>query len=435
MKSLLLLLLSIPLTTTSFFFSNPQLCLLRPPPLFFSKTIFMSKRKQCLSIVYQKETLSPKSPVYATAQVNWGSLIAGGQLVVSELLQQTPTLLVAKASWDNAPTMPPLCIKLKFPLSQHQHEIDMYQRLADASSLFVPIYCAFHQIMPNGEIWGGVCMKFVEDTVGHIMTRNLCMDLIPKDHIMQTRWLHVQQAYACSTTNTQEQEQGGGGIVVEISTAWDVETALFRACVQLLHQLHQKGWVHGDTHLSNFMLDLPTWRVYAIDPERSFPSTDAIQQFLDVQELFGHASGLLLSLQKPTQWDMQDVNAVLSKLHPELSPPSFDTDYFHFLPVCCCFVHEQQKARLQGCRQCNSEFNRQQAARYQTEGPLQWLKNSMDFQSLRSNITRTRTACRAEMQTLAAVLWKHLPALKAAFSAKNDPLLYHILSSSNVDSL
>jgi aminoglycoside phosphotransferase (APT) family kinase protein len=35
-----------------------------------------------------------------------------------------------------------------------------------------------------------------------------------------------------------------------------------------LQRMHAAGWVHGDTHLGNFMLDANTWRVVAIDVVR-----------------------------------------------------------------------------------------------------------------------------------------------------------------------
>jgi hypothetical protein len=174
----------------------------------------------------------------------------------------------------------------------------------------------------------------------------------------------------------------------------DLQTAVAAACLEALQRLHRAGWVHGDTHLGNFMLDVSSWRVHLIDFERAFACTLPQQAFLDVQELFGHLSGALVSHPYVHSWDMTEILPIVTALHPALpsatrhypdprafrllppSPPPEATArsaqrrrLFHLLPVCTCFVHSDRLQRLEGCDFCNSHFNRLNA-QYYFHGPL-----------------------------------------------------------------
>jgi hypothetical protein len=163
----------------------------------------------------------------------------------------------------------------------------------------------------------------------------------------------------------------------------DLHTAVAAACLEALQRLHRAGWVHGDTHLGNFLLDVGSWRVYLIDFERAFPCSLQRQAFLDVQELFGHMSGALVSYPYTHSWDMTEILPIVTRLHPALStatphypdPQAFRLlapsplpeahtrseqrrRLFHLLPVCTCFVHSDRRQRLEGCEFCTSHFNR-----------------------------------------------------------------------------
>ena len=98
---------------------------------------------------------------------------------------------------------------------------------------------------------------------------------------------------------------GSGGVPVPFKSTQSLQLSVSLAALQLLRALHKEGWVHGDSHLGNFVYC--DGNVYAIDFERSFPSSDAIQHLLDIQELFGHISGILLDAQLHHQWDMLDI--------------------------------------------------------------------------------------------------------------------------------
>ena len=86
---------------------------------------------------------------------------------------------------------------------------------------------------------------------------------------------------------------GSGGVPVLFKSTQSLQLSVSLAALQLLRALHKEGWAHGDSHLGNFVYC--DGNVYAIDFERSFPSSDAIQHLLDIQELFGHISGIMLA--------------------------------------------------------------------------------------------------------------------------------------------
>ena len=98
-----------------------------------------------------------------------------------------------------------------------------------------------------------------------------------------------------SSTTVIENNAANRGVPVRFAPGRTLQTAAIGACMDLLQRMHAAGWVHGDTHLGNFMLDSTTWRIVAIDVERAFESRCPRQHLLDLQELFGHASGLLVA--------------------------------------------------------------------------------------------------------------------------------------------
>ena len=281
-----------------------------------------------------------------------------------------------------------LCIKLRYPFSSHEKEASKYVEMLsiplisdeteNGAAMYFPEVYAFIKVpMINGEIWGGICMKLM----GQPLVDILFVDAIPKRQAENVKnlaklsaefWkvpLHIANSY-----EENEEDKKLGGVRVKRMEKRGIQTSLTVACLELLHRMHMCGWVHGDSHLGNFVLDSTTWRVYAIDMERSFSSMDAVQQMLDIQELFGHACGLIVSYTSGNHWDMDDIWGVATKLHPLLRSMSKnkcllqDTSVLHMLPICTCFVEEDEEDKVAGCICCRSKKNVQTANFFKNHG-------------------------------------------------------------------
>jgi hypothetical protein len=213
-------------------------------------------------------------------------------------------------------------------------------------------------------------------------------------------------------TTQRDELQHNGIALPELSSLQTFETTVLSACCQLLNQLHQRGWVHGDTHLGNFLLCPKTRRVFLIDPERAFASTNPVQCLLDVQELLGHASGLLVSPYDKKLWDMSDVGGVASRM---LSTS-------HYLPVCTCFVHANVAMRMRGCSVCRSGTNAHRAALY-LASPATPLEHD-SYMELLALMRTHRQACRMEIQTFILRLKPSLPRVLQRPS--NNPCTHHL---------
>ena len=304
----------------------------------------------------------------------------------SALMTKPGNLFIAKARHS-------LCVKLRSSLAKHQHELDTYLAMPDdIRAAFVPLLFAF-EVELGGNTWAGLCMPFIQ----HPLCRLLSVS--PKRSAPAT----LRRLATNPTIKRHQQHdaiQHNGIALLPSPPPETFETAVLDACCQLLNRLHQRGWVHGDTHLGNFLLCPKTWRVFLIDPERAFASTNPVQCLLDVQELIGHASGLLVSPYDKKLWDMSDVWGVASKvLHPLQS----------YLPVCTCFVHANTAIRKRGCSVCRSPFNTHQAALY-----LAAATPSLDHDSyveLLALITKHRQTCRMDMQTFVLRLKPSLPRI------------------------
>lgn len=108
----------------------------------------------------------------------------------------------------------------------------------------------------------------------------------------------------------------GGGVPIRFKKNQSIHLSLSVAVLQLLRLLHAEGWVHGDSHLGNFIY-CDDGRMYAIDFERSFRTRDTVQHLLDIQEAFGHISGIMINIHNQNEWDMRD----LPGIHFHRSPP------------------------------------------------------------------------------------------------------------------
>jgi tRNA A-37 threonylcarbamoyl transferase component Bud32 len=78
----------------------------------------------------------------------------------------------------------------------------------------------------------------------------------------------LEALYQSERPHHDRKRQNHKGVLVCYDINRTLQTAVIAACIELLQRMHAAGWVHGDTHLGNFMLDANTWRVVAIDVVR-----------------------------------------------------------------------------------------------------------------------------------------------------------------------
>jgi hypothetical protein len=288
------------------------------------------------------------------------------------------------------------CMKLRYPFSAHDKESSKYVEMLNvtgndggnvnndganirATRYFPEVFAFIKVRLLNGELWGGICMKLMGQPIVDI----LYVDSIPKRKDQNVKnlaklaaefWKVPLVVHDSKSSSEDEEDKKRGGVRVKRMEKRGIQTSLTVACLELLHKLHMCGWVHGDSHLGNFVLDPATWRVYLIDMERSFASTDAVQHMLDIQECFGHACGLIVSYSSGQNWDMDDIWGVAAKLHPLLRSSSKkkrllqDTSVMHMLPVCNCFAEEDEEDKLHGCICCRSKKNIQTANFFKMNG-------------------------------------------------------------------
>ena len=310
------------------------------------------------------------------------------------LLMRSP-LLVARLQDD-------LCVKMRTPPEAIYHELERYESMPPpVQSAFVPLLCVF-EVELGGKKWAGICMPFVAHTMCHVLASGkmpINLDALVSRFV---------EAPPCPDAHF--------GLPLPpdaqpCTTQAHLEVRLLRACFGLLLLLHQNGWVHGDTHLGNFLLDSKTWRVCLIDAGRSFPTHDAVQHFLDVQELFAHATGMIVSLQDRVSWDLTDIAAVASKMHPCLTNQG--TPFNNFMPVCSCFVQEKRECRERGCSMCRSALNVSQANAYSNRA-LTWLRKTDHggFTALTFQIQCCRQDVSKEVQRLIYLLAPSIPFLQ-----------------------
>ncbi len=252
-------------------------------------------------------------------------------------------------------------LKVRQPAADFQVEgTNMLRMLEnDTVAALIPVVHAFLKFDYDGRTWGGMC-------TGHY---DWCVNSI----VYPGPNAKLQAAYARDMPSTAavENNQKNRGVPVRFAEGRTLQTAVFAACMELLQRMHSAGWVHGDTHLGNFMLDSERWRVVGIDVERSFESMCPRQHLLDMQELFGHATGLLVSHPCTNLWDMRDVLGVMVRIHPGaqrkrckrgLDDAAYDA--LRLLPMCLCFTCDKVSDRIEGCYKCNTCFFNDIVAHY-----------------------------------------------------------------------
>jgi len=320
-----------------------------------------------------------------------------------------------------------MCVKLRYPLEAHEVEASMLCAYAEEEGgsvrhLLPQLYALIEvKMSPHGPKWGGICMEYVPFSVGILMfpgecaKSNQCVQIVSRAYYSHCCRLQLKPAKKKDTQEKQQPKKEG----VYLQDGDDLETALLTGCMQLLHKLHMLGIVHGDTHLGNFMLDISTCRLYCIDLERSFKTTDPAHQLTDMQELFGHATKLLVSPKRHGIWDMVDVPGVLSLLHPFILSEK-DTrkekeveDAMLFLPVCTCFTHEDISARKDGCHMCKSPFFKRVTECYQ-HNPQKYISavQLASLDKLRDDIHKARRGVRRDLRQIGRDLRSALPLIK-----------------------
>jgi hypothetical protein len=376
-------------------------------------------------------------------------------------------------------------VKLRRCLDTFRSEMQAMRALRRAPHLrarhLLPApHAFFHVRMLDGTTWGGICMDYIDHTVYRLLYPGTNPDT--QRHVQQVerqfkaealrqrkRGLpppppplpqqHTEKKEEDNDDNDNGEEEGAAGVALippqGLAPHVDLATAIVAACMEALQRMHSAGWAHGDTHLGNFMIDLRKWRIYLIDLELSFQSTDPRQHLLDIQELWGHATGLLTTAVKgKEQWDMVDILGVATLLHPccysgsgshgeeeeeeEAAPPAFklterrrlagtkrcrrsleaemddDDDggvglLLCLLPLCTCFVPTGGPPladRKAGCALCVSPTARRAAQAYQTAPPARCVDvlrhggPTTSLPALSGRIQRVRSSVRAQVAHL-----------------------------------
>lgn len=206
---------------------------------------------------------------------------------------------------------PGLCLKLIASKRVFTNERLAYEQLkGDALRLFLPLlfFCRVSRLRASARPWRGYCMRQGQFSMRDILYRSPRHSEAEHEAILKK--LLVDRDRAASTTPQQEQHLASecGGMAVPFKSTQTVQLSLCLTVLRLLRALHQAGWVHGDSHLGNFVY--ADGRLYAIDFERSFGSLDPLQHFLDIQEAFGHMSAILVHPERMYEWDMKDIPGI-----------------------------------------------------------------------------------------------------------------------------
>ena len=341
-----------------------------------------------------------------TIRHTFGAAIDCDVVMVKALLRRKGKLLIISTQGGG-------CVKMRCPLSEHQRELDIFNTMSDvARRCFVPILSAFEFEARDGKTWGGLCMPFIDTTLNCIMPPSLSLDSIASrfaaSHAAGLAASHAAGLAASPAAGIAAGLAGHTEALglhgLQLTPSKNFTATLLSACFGLLLTVHKCGWVHGDTHMGNFMLDSKTWRVFLIDTERSFQSTDPVQHLLDAQELAGHATGLLVALHDKAEWDMGDVWAVASK-RQRLEGLA------NFMPVCSCFAEQNSLLRIRGCPMCRSVTNVHQASLYLDQAQ-NWAEHTHTIDKLSGQIADTRQDFHCELRELGKKIQPHLCTIK-----------------------
>ena len=198
-----------------------------------------------------------------------------------------------------------LCLKLIKSKRIFTTERQAYELLdPKARALFLPLlfFCRVPNVL-GSKCWRGYCMRQGQYSLRDILYKSPRQSDAQHEALL-TSLLRDRDQFARSLPSSSD----AGGLPVAFKSNQTVQLSLCLTCFRLLHALHRAGWVHGDSHLGNFVY--AGGRLYAIDFERSFGSSDPVQHLLDIQELFGHISSVIVHLDRPHEWDMKDIPGI-----------------------------------------------------------------------------------------------------------------------------
>jgi hypothetical protein len=358
-------------------------------------------------------------------------------LEVFEVLFQKEDLLVLKCKWTN-----PAVFKVKtqvVTLKMKSFAADIHEEYLHFKELkecqldvwFPEIYFfATFQSKEHSNCWGCIAMEFF-----HLSLVDL---FYVEKHLTKKNLYNILlQNFELDHSHVSLDSRGNGmHVCTNKESKKDLLTSLLVTALQLLRTLHKAHWIHGDSHLGNFMINVCTLKVVMIDAERSFQTTSTVLKMSDAQELFAHAVRLSVETPYNGKWNMKDLTGVATILHPlfntRLVPHTCLTtatqpaeslthlnlkqkiiDDFHakctvsnvnhmfiffLLPVCNCFVRHENSDRIHGCIFCKSKMHLTASALCQQEAIWKSTLNSMFFLSfidLRQTVMDARILQRA----------------------------------------
>jgi hypothetical protein len=366
------------------------------------------------------DTLAAKA-AEVDAEVIWGpwkTAHPSEDIVVSHIIYSKVGLAVLECSIG---CNKKFAMKARTPYSSLKTESDKYMQMIDdhplhnrgPASLFPKVYSLVKLPMPNNDVWGGMCMDLVEHSVISLLYPHALASEDAEENQRVLADLTSKFFKRPITSDVDMDEEELGGVFLKRVEKRNLQTSLVAACMELLHRFHGFGWVHGDSHLGNFVLNSKTWRVYAIDLERSFKINGEgceVQQLLDIQELVGHASGAIVSYPNGQSWDLHNILGVAVKLNPLLRRKKHLMDImvngvFHLLPVCSCFAYETKEEKMPGCLCCNSAKNNTVAKMFKEKG-LDFVDDflKMSLKALRIYVKAARDVCIHESVEMEASL-------------------------------
>jgi hypothetical protein len=196
-----------------------------------------------------------------------------------------------------------------------------YEQLCGpAKDLFLPIYFFFQVFAPprpsvatlkrwpqvrfQEESWQGYFMRQGQHSLRDILYKPLRFSQDEHDALLSFMLREKELALSAD----RQHPAVSTGVPVRFKPTQTVQLSLSLAALQLLRRLHAQGWAHGDSHLGNFVYMAGT--LYAIDCERTYATSEPVQHLLDIQELFGHISSIMIRIQAPNEWDMRDIQAI-----------------------------------------------------------------------------------------------------------------------------
>jgi len=280
------------------------------------------------------------------------------------------------------------CLKLKYPSEDIEKEIKIYKQMKEnqndkALTLFPKVYAILRFANQGTESWGALLMDYYHISAVQVLYNSHHMNNKAFNAILDKNYEKLK-----ATSHRESKSIGTHGNPIPIIRSQTLKNAILMSCIMLLNDLHNCGWIHGDSHLGNFMIDINEMSVVMIDTERSFESSESGLRLMDIQEVMGHATMLTVSMPYTASWDLCDIAGVCALLHPlnammkvndsyDFSPnyteilrttfPDYNVDnaslylqqctLFFFLPVCMCFTHEDPSKRGKGCICCKSKLN------------------------------------------------------------------------------